>query len=350
MCISKMSNIKTNPNRSLSAEEWAREPRVLAVVGLGPVGEAVLRAALADSRFVVRACVEPQDEGRRRAETCGFQGALLSNVSELRDLASGTAIVCTSSRFSDIAPVAESLVRRGYDVVSTCEEFIFPGNANEEGVTHLTRVAVESERCVIGAGVNPGFVMDVLPAVMTMATRNIEQIRILRRVDVRKRRQRLLEKVGVGLEVPDFERLNVAHQIGHVGLSRSLLFVADILGWGGEVHEEVTPMVMSDSHVVKGVRHVAEVRDALGVVRIEAVLEMFMDAVDVDRIEIDGTPPCVVEIPRGLSGDEATVSAVLNMAAATNGLPSGFLTMADVLPPVWRASLISPRRSGTARA
>jgi 2,4-diaminopentanoate dehydrogenase len=319
---------------SQSNDRRKDEASPVVVFGLGPVGSAVLQAAVGDPRFDVVACVDPREDRAVVASESGFGGPVLPSPDGLEPDA--VAILCTHSDLGSLVPVATAAMEKGCDVVSTCEQLIAPRLADPLAVAALDDSARTHGRTVISSGVNPGFVMDVLPAVLTLASRTVERIRVTRSVDVSHRRQRLQDKVGVGISVEDFKSRRARSQVGHVGLMASLVFLADALGWHGRSNEQLEPVLGTDGMSL-GVRHTAEVKDERGRTRINGLLEMYAGADDRDRIEIEGTPSITADFPNGVSGDEATVSTTLNVAAAVDRLPAGLASLADLLPPTWRA-------------
>jgi 4-hydroxy-tetrahydrodipicolinate reductase len=319
------------------AESGIRERRLptpLILAGLGPVGAAVLRAAQDDPRLEVAGCVDPRRDREQLAREQGFEGAVYADIADVPS-GHGVAVVCTSSKLADIAPTALRAVQRGYDVVSTCEQLIAPRLAPEDVVAQLHAAATEADRTIVGCGVNPGFVMDVLPVMMTLATRDVTEVRVFRSVDVSRRRSRLQDKVGLGLSSAEFAQRKQGGGIGHVGLRESLAFIADALGWAGDAHEDVEPILDDLGDTALGVRHTGEVTDAEGRVRVSGLLEMYSGADNRDRIEIYGQPTLQAEFPTGVSGDTATVSAALNVAGAAGQAPAGLVSLAELLPLRW---------------
>lgn len=322
--------------RSWEVPREPRNVRSVIIVGLGPVGLAVLRATLADSRFNVVGCVDISSEAATAARDAGYEGHVYQDAAEIAGDAD-VAIVCTASTIAGINDLARVLLQSGCHVVSSCEELIAPQLGPVEIVSALHDLGIETGRAIAGTGVNPGFVMDMLPFIATAVTLNVEAITVSRRVDVSKRRQRLQEKVGVGISLDEFASRREAGQIGHVGLRASLVFLANGLGWFGESEETLKPVRSTDGRTSLGVHHQATVRDADGKVRVRGNLEMFAGADDLDEVKIHGTPSIQLEIPGGVSGDHATVAALVNLAARFDQLPVGLSTPADYLGVAWSA-------------
>ncbi|WP_243668630.1 hypothetical protein [Vulcanisaeta sp. JCM 16161] len=52
---------------------------------------------------------------------------------------------------------------------------------------------------VLGAGVNPGFVFDALPAVLSVVLTKLDKITVIRSLDASKRRYSFQKKIGLGM-------------------------------------------------------------------------------------------------------------------------------------------------------
>jgi 4-hydroxy-tetrahydrodipicolinate reductase len=309
-------------------------PHNAVVLGLGQVGTNLLKAITDDPRFTVTAAVDAREDREEVARGAGFTGAVYADAKDI-PAGSGVALVCTSSKPEEVAASAATLVGLGYDVVSSCEALIVPHVEDSEALSSLDKTAREAGRTVIAGGVNPGFVMDVLPACLTLASRDVTGVKIIRRVDVSTRREKLQEKVGARITLAEFAERHAAGNIGHVGLPESMEFVAKALGWEGKVVETIEPVVDDSGERSLGVRHKSTVTDADGVVRVDGLLEMYLGAPQGDHITVEGEPTIELELKGGVAGDTATVSAVLNVAAWASDLPAGVVSLLDVLPPTW---------------
>jgi 4-hydroxy-tetrahydrodipicolinate reductase len=233
-------------------------------------------------------------------------------------------IHCTSSGFVEVYEQLTEIARAGLHCVSSCEEAMFPYYRYRELAGKLDDLCIKRSCAIVGTGVNPGFVMDTLALALTAACQNLESVRVLRVVDAGTRRAALQRKVGAGLSEEEFHRLAQVKEIRHVGLTESLVFLADALGWNlEEVDESIAP-VISDAGTVAGVRQVAfGLSQGREVLRLE--LQMYVGAPNPrDEIEIAGTPPLKLVIEGGVAGDVATpallVNTLVRLAEARPGL------------------------------
>jgi 4-hydroxy-tetrahydrodipicolinate reductase len=227
-----------------------------------------------------------------------------------------------------VRPELEAAVRAGLHVVSTCEELAFPWASDPDAADALDRLANDRNVAVLGAGVNPGFVLDRLPALLAQLTGPVRHLRATRVVDVSRRRAALQRKVGVGLSEEAFDAADERGEIGHVGLGESAWLAADGCGFDLdelEVEEELGPVVAEEDRSgpvpvrrgqVAGVQQVARAFLAgREVVRLE--LEIYVGADDArDEVELDADPPVRVLVPGGIDGDRAAAHAIVNAVPA----------------------------------
>jgi 2,4-diaminopentanoate dehydrogenase len=318
------------------------------VMGLGDIGQAIARAALARPELSLIGAVDRHDDlaGRPLSEVLGAPGCDAPVAADLaallRAARGGVLLHATGSRFEAVLPELLEAVRAGVSVVSTCEELAWPWLRSEEAAEQLDRLCEERNVAVLGTGVNPGFVLDRLPAFLGQITGAVRHVRAVRVVDAARRRPALQRKIGAGLTEEAFHDAAERGEVGHVGLAESAALVAAGLGLPlEEVEEELLPLVAQDDAPAPGA--VVEVRrgqvaglsqtarvfaDEREVVRLE--LTIAIGAEDPrDEVELDAEPPVRLVVPGGIPGEEATVAAVLNAVGAITEL-RGLVTVLDL--------------------
>lgn len=317
------------------------------LMGLGQIGQAIARAAIArpDLRIVGAVDPHPSLAGRRLSDVLGAHAPDLVIAEELADVAAaargGVVLQATHSRFDEALPDLQEAVGAGLHVVSTCEELAWPWLRHEEEAAALDRLCEERNVAVLGTGVNPGFVLDRLPAVLAQITGPVRHVRGVRVVDVARRRAALQRKVGVGLDERAFRDAAEREEIGHVGLSESAALVAE--GCIGleeyEVDEDILPLVAEEdaegpvpvrAGQVAGLHQ--EVRvfagDGREVVHLELTLAVGAEDPR-DEVALDADPPVRLVIPGGIFGDTATAHAVVNAVPAVVEL-RGIVSVLDL--------------------
>ena len=323
----------------------------IAQFGLGPIGIETLKLAATKPwvEIVGGIDIDPAKVGKSLAEITGLpalSGArVFRSLDELLAVAKPEVIFHTSvSKIKAACDQIEPIARQGISVVSSCEELLFPALRDPVLAANLHEVCKRHGARVLGTGVNPGFVMDVLPVCLTGVCRAVKAIHVQRVVNATTRRGPLQKKIGSGLAPAEFERLFSEGKAGHAGLKESAALIAHCLGWKISHLTETCKAVVAD-HDIKTPHVAVRAGQTCGLhQRAEATihgsvcltldLKMYLDAPDPhDRCQIDGEPALNVVIAGGVAGDSATVSAIVNAAPRILKAPPGLLLMTDVAVP-----------------
>jgi 4-hydroxy-tetrahydrodipicolinate reductase len=206
----------------------------IAQFGLGPIGIESLKLAATKpwAEIIGGIDIDPAKIGRDLGELSkSLRGRKI--YASMEDLPAKPDVVLHTSvsKFKAVYSQIEPMARRGISVVSSCEELLFPQLLAPELATKLDKVCKRGGARVIGTGVNPGFVMDLLPVCMTGVSRTVRAVHVQRVVNASTRRGPLQRKIGSGLPPAEFRRLFKAGKAGHAGLKESLALIAHCLGW-----------------------------------------------------------------------------------------------------------------------
>jgi 4-hydroxy-tetrahydrodipicolinate reductase len=294
--------------------------------GLGSIGTGIATLACARGHVLVGAVdIDPAKVGRSVADLVAGAPADLRIVADVRDLLDGGAEVVlhsTRSRVYEVLPQVLPVVDAGISVISTCEELAFPWLRYPREAAEVDALARSRGAVVVSVGVNPGFVMDVLPAVLSLPCREVHSVAVERVVDLGQRRPSLQHKAGVGLTAEEFRRGVAAGRLGHVGLAESAALVAHALGWSlDRMDESVEPVL--DAQGVGGLRQVLRgTRNGRQAVVLDLRMARGVDSPR-DVVRIEGDPSLVAEIPGGVPGDAATCAVVVNTIPRLLGAPPG---------------------------
>jgi 4-hydroxy-tetrahydrodipicolinate reductase len=259
------------------------------------------------------------------------------------------AIVTTTSKLDRMAQTLREALAAGLHVVSSCEEMSYPRYRHAALAAQLDEEAKRAGKALLGTGVNPGFVMDLLPMVLSSMVLTVNKVRVVRVLDASKRRKPLQQKVGATMTREEFAALKAKSEIGHQGIAESVAMIAAALGRdAGPASVNVTlEPVMADRDTpsalgtiqagkVRGMHNVGRWSD--GTLTVELDLTMAVgENESKDSVEIDGPVPLKLEIPGGTPGDTATVAALVNCARAIPRARPGMLTMLDLGPCAARA-------------
>jgi len=323
----------------------------IAQFGLGPIGLETLKLAAGKpwAEIVGGVDIDPAKIGQDLGALTRMQSLrgrrVWGSLADLVDCARPDVVFHTAvSRFQDAFAQIEPMARRGISVVSSCEELLFPRLREPRLAAKLDEVCRKSGARVVGTGVNPGFVMDLLPVCLTGVSREVRAVHVQRVVNASTRRAPLQKKIGSGLPPEEFRRLFKQGKAGHAGLKESLALIAHCLGWKTNNIVETGDAVVADHHIstqyleVKkgqtcGLHQRAEAT-VNGRVCITLDLKMYLDAKNPhDAVQIEGEPPLDVLINGGVAGDQATVAALVNTAPRLLKAPAGLLLMTDLPVP-----------------
>ena len=325
----------------------------IAQYGLGPIGIESLKLAAAKPWVEILGGIDidPAKVGRDLGELTGLPALRgrkvyysLDNLLEhgRPDVILHTTVSKFEAAFVQLAPLA----RQGISVVSSCEELLFPQLNNPCLAAELDELCQLGGSRIIGTGVNPGFVMDVLPVCLTGVSREVRAIHIQRVVNAATRREPLQRKIGSGLPGEEFSRRFQAGEAGHAGLRESVALIAHCLGWKiGEIIETGEPVIADHDiqtqflSVKQGLTcglHQFASAAVDGRVCLTLDLKMYLDAPNPhDAIQIEGEPPLNLVLQGGVAGDQATVAALVNTARRIRKASPGLKLMTDLAVPCW---------------
>jgi 4-hydroxy-tetrahydrodipicolinate reductase len=317
------------------------------VVGLGPIGIGAARAILADKGLQLAALVDidPKKIGKTLSQIgAGVEGGppIVGTIADAVSHGGGVAIVTTTSKFDKIIPTLREFMGHQIHVVSSCEEMSWPAYLYPDLAKTIDDEAKRAGVALLGTGVNPGFVMDFLPIVLSSMVTKVSGVKVVRRVDAATRRQPLQAKVGATMSVEEFKGLARQGKIGHMGIAESVAMIAAGLGREakkGEVKVGLEP-VLADRAMqsllgeikpgrVCGMRNTASWTG--GGLSIELDLIMAVGTSDPhDAVELSGPVPLKLRVENGTPGDTATVASLVNYARVLPRCTPGLKTMLSV--------------------
>jgi len=316
--------------------------------GLGPIGLGIVRQVAARKGFKIVGAVDidPAKVGRDLGEIAGLSKALKVKVSDdarkaIKATKPDVAVMCTNSALKKVLPQFETVLKLKVPIVSTTEELAYPTRRNMRYAREIHQLAKKAKVAVLGTGVNPGFVMDALPIMLTGVCERVEAIRVDRIQDARIRRLPFQQKIGAGLTREQFQARVEDQSVRHVGLAESITMIAEALGWAlDKVPDEIQPK-MADAAVASEFLSVAAgqvcgiVQDGIGYRAGEPVITLHMEAYlgapeSFDAVEITGSPALKMKLAGGVHGDIATASITVNSLPKVLTVAPGLHTMRDM--------------------
>lgn len=333
-----------------------RDPVRVVVVGTGQMGSEVVRIVTRKPGLELVGVVS------RRAERAGADVATLVGADApaglavsadlartLGDTRPDVVVHTTCSTLTDAEPEVVAAVTAGADVVSIAEELAWPTAGSPAWAERIDGLARRHGVTVLGTGVNPGFVLDLLVVALTGVCAEVEAIVATRVNDLSPYGPTVLRTQGVGLSPQEFAAgLAAGTVVGHVGFPESIGMIAAALGWTIDRVEQrrepivatvrrATPFVTVQPGMVAGCLHTAVgyrgQEPAITLVHPQQVQPGAEGIATGDTIEIRGTPPVRLagrpEVPGGL----ATAALAVNMIPPVLAAPPGLVSMIDLPVP-----------------
>ncbi len=235
------------------------------------------------------------------------------------------------------------------NVVSTAEELAYPQAQSPELAKQLDEIAKANGVTVLGTGINPGFVLDLLILALTGTCENVESIEAARINDLSPFGHAVMEEQGVGITTDEFNKRMAADDLaGHVGFPESISMIADGMGLKlDKIEQTKDPIVSTVERETKYAKvapgNLAGIRQqGYGYVNGEKFITMdhpqqilpHLENVSTgDYITINGTPNIKMSITPEIPGGIGTYSMVVNMIPHVINSTPGLVTMLDLPVP-----------------
>ncbi|HLR34984.1 MAG TPA: 2,4-diaminopentanoate dehydrogenase [Tissierellales bacterium] len=261
-------------------------------------------------------------------------------------------IVATDSFTRKAFDKIKYCLERKINVITTAEEMAYPQAQEPKLAKELDRIGKENKVTVLGTGINPGLIMDLLVIALTGACTDIDYIKAKRVNDLSPFGPAVMGEQGVGNTLDEFKKRVEDNTLsGHVGFPESINMIADAIGWKltDKVKQTKEPIV---SNVYRKTPHV-EVEPGkvagcrmmgYGYMEEEVKIEMEhpqqiepqLEGVNTgDYINIKGIPDISMAIKPEVPGGIGTIAMCVNMIPQVINASPGLKTMLDL--PVPRA-------------
>ncbi len=266
--------------------------------------------------------------------------------------------VCNRLIYRAAFPRLKQVLEKKINVISTAEEMSYPQAQNPELAAELDRIAQENGVTVLGTGINPGLIMDLLVVCLTGCMTNVEHIEAKRVNSLSPFGPAVMEEQGVGITMQEFEEgVKSGHLAGHVGFAESVRMIGDALGWEVDRFEQqmkpiITTVDRKSPYGFAAAGNVAGVNMTgqgyvNGEVRIDMIhpqqIEPEMEGTQTgDYIKIQGTPEVNMSIKPEVEGGLGTIAMCVNMIPQVINSEPGLKSMIDL--PVPRAIMGDMRK------
>lgn len=340
------------------------EPFRILQIGFGTIGKTIAQAIIERENLELVGVVDIAPElsnqpvekllSLKSDTTTLIRADLVEVIQELDERQADVALVLTSSSLEKVAQTISSCLKAGMDVVSLCEELSYPYFRHLQLCKELDQLGKQVGKTILGTGINPGFLMDLLPIILSAPCIHVDNIHVTRHMNSSHRRHSFQKKIGTGMTKGSFkEAITEGTITGHVGLVESIHMIGDALNLGLDHVEEfppepviaskeiVTPFASVGKGEVRGLKSRA-VGQKKGKTLITLDFQAYAEASpEYDEVRIKGIPNIQQRIESGVHGDYGTTGMVVNMIPLAVQARPGLLTMKDLPCPhntqrVWK--------------
>ena len=214
-------------------------------------------------------------------------------------------------------------------------------------------LAKSNKATIVGTGINPGYLMDLLPIVLTAPCQSVNSIKVTRMMNSAKRRVPFQKKIGTGLSVDEFHKKISNKEItGHVGLTQSIQMVVSALGIEYDEIIELPPkeiitkkeLTTSYGEIVPegyvcGLQSKAYAKKQGKEIILLDFVAYAGDHDEYDSVLIEGVPSIHQRITGGVHGDLGTSAMVANLIPKVVQARAGLLTMKDIPVPCYTENI-----------
>lgn len=330
----------------------------VAVWGFGAMGSGIVRALLTKKGVdIVGVCdLHPQRVGKSIFEVLDVARGDRADVVVTPDIdeavRAGQCDICVIATDSFTAKVCDKVLRiveKGVNVVTTAEEMAYPKANEPELAAKMDAAARAHGVSVLGTGVNPGLIMDILALCLSGGMTDVEFVQCRRVNSLSPFGPAVMEEQGVGLPVAEFEkRVAEGTMAGHVGFKESVYMMNEALGLGVDHFEQQMKPIVTDvdrrspygfakagdvagvNMTGQGSRDGKVVIDMIHPQQIEPELGGTHTG---DYIVLKGSPDISMEIRPEVDGGIGTIAMCINMIPHVINARPGLRTMIDLPVP-----------------
>ncbi len=262
-------------------------------------------------------------------------------------------LLCTDSYTRKAYPKMKLILEKGINCISTAEEMAYPKAQEPELSKQLDKIAKHNHVTLLGTGINPGFIMDLLVIALSGTMKSVDYIEANRVNSLSPFGPAVMEEQGVGITLDTFNKgVEDGTLAGHVGFAESVYMIADAIGVKlDSFQQQMKPIVTSVDRkskygeALKG--NVAGVNmTGQGLVDGKVFIDMKhpqqiepeLEGTNTgDYIVIKGNPGINMAITPEIDGGIGTIAMCVNMIPHVLNARPGLKTMIDL--PVPRAIL-----------
>ena len=260
-------------------------------------------------------------------------------------------LLATDSFTEGAYPKMKLIMEKGINVITTAEEMAYPQAQQPQLAQELDRIGKANGVTVLGTGINPGMIMDLLVVCLTGCMETLDHVEAKRINSLSPFGLTVMEEQGVGISEEEFNNRVAADQLaGHVGFAESIRMIGDAVGWKVDRFEQqmkpiLTTIDRKSPYGFAAAGNLAGINMTGqgyidGEVKIDMIhpqqIEPEMEGTHTgDYITLKGKPPVNMAITPEVDGGLGTIAMCVNMIPHVINAKPGLKTMIDL--PVPRA-------------
>ena len=279
---------------------------------------------------------------------------ITNNIDDL--LKKTKADLCLIATDSFVKSTHEKIIKvlsHGINVISTAEEMAFPMANEPKLALEMDAVAKAHHVTVLGTGINPGFIMDLLVVALSGTMKTVDFIEAKRVNSLSPFGPAVMHEQGVGISMEEYNQRNQDGSLaGHVGFKESVSMIASAIGVKlDDFKQQMKPIVTSIDRkspygeakkgCLAGINMTGQgyVKDSVFINMIHPQqIEPEMEGTHTgDYITLKGVPNINMSITPEIDGGIGTIAMCVNMIPHVINARPGLKTMIDL--PVPRAIL-----------
>lgn len=324
--------------------------------GLGAMGSGMARLVLEKPGLKLVAAVDSrpdyigQDLGAVLKIDRQLGIKVTANPAEVLDKEKvDVVVIATTSWVKEQMADLRRIITAGINCVSIAEEMADPYAQNPELASELDDLCKKHNVTLLGTGVNPGYVLDLLVVALTGGNHSVERIEASRVNDLSPYGPTVMRTQGVGITPAAFAAgLADGSIVGHVGFPESIHMISDALGLGVDRIEQTrepiiskvyreTPHVKVQPGMVAGCAHTGigyhGDKEVIRLIHPQQIHPHLEGQETGDYIHIFGKPEIHLAIKPEIAGGVATMGLAVNMIPHVFAGTPGLKRMIDLPAP-----------------
>lgn len=329
----------------------------VAMWGFGAMGSGITKTLLSKQGIEITGVCDnhPERVGKSVYELLSMDRTDNKDIiikATIDEVLADPADICVIAINSFVEKVVEPIIHvleKKINVITIAEEMAYPQSKYPELSQKMDEAAKANGVTVLGTGINPGLVMDLLAICLSGAMVDVESVLCRRVNSLSPFGEAVMHEQGVGVTVEEFEKgMKDGTMTGHVGFAESVGMISKALGLGVDGFEQqmspiVTTVDRKSPYGFAAAGNVAGVdmtgqglRDGKVVIdmqhpqQIEPELENVFTG---DYIVLKGNPDISMEIKPEIGGGVGTIAMCVNCIPHVINARPGLKTMIDIPVP-----------------